>query len=85
MKPTNLIILGIFVATLPNTAPKLTAYKLVFDIFVPPFKYQNNLKCSYENLKSNLRILDIYAMKQKHTNDITARADQNRLGLFKLE
>jgi hypothetical protein len=37
MKPTNLITLGIFAATLTNPAPKLTAYKLVYDIFVLSF------------------------------------------------
>jgi hypothetical protein len=60
MNPTNMIIFTIFVATLPNAAPKLTDYKLVSDIFVPSFRYQNNLKCSYENHKViNSRIIDI--------------------------
>jgi len=75
MNPTNLINLGIFVATLPNTAPKLTAYRLVSDIFVPSFRCQNNLKCSYENHNIiHSRIIDIYALKEVHTNDITVRA-----------
>ena len=74
MNPTNLIILGTFVATLPNTAPKLTAYKLVSDIFVPSFRCQNNLKCSYKNYKIIHSRIDIYALKDVCTNDITARA-----------
>jgi len=75
MNPTNLITLGIYVATLPNTASKLKAYTLVCDIFVPSFRCQNNSKCSYENHKIiNSRIIDTYAMKEVCTNDITERA-----------
>lgn len=72
MNPTNLITLVISVATLPYTAPKLTAYKLVSNIFVPSFRCQNKLKCSYENHKIiHSRIIDIYAFKEVCTNEIT--------------